>query len=94
MTSCLENGFAMKLKEQKMISITQEQFRVIQDFMSHMWHHFHTEEKADLSFWAEKLDEMKIPWAVQNNAAYLMEDRENGFRYFRQVLKTKGINVI
>lgn len=77
-----------------METVTQEQFRLLQGFMLHCWAVYHEKANKFFGFWAEQLDEAKIPWHIQNTAAYLMEDRENGFRYFRSLLSSKGIEVV
>lgn len=71
--------------------ITEKQFQLIRDFMTHIWHSVHFKTKTDHFFWAEKLDALKIPFEVQNTAANLMEDRSNGFMYFRNLLTRNNI---
>jgi hypothetical protein len=73
--------------------ITSVQFSLLQSFMTHCWCTFHDNENSEFEFWAKALDDAKIPWAVQNTAAYLMDKRENGFYYFRNLLKSKGIAI-
>lgn len=76
------------------MKITGKQFTLLQDFMFHCWNVYHNKTKSAFDFWAERLDEAKIPWSIQNLAASLMEDRENGFRYFRELLSLKGIEIM
>ncbi|MCF6207511.1 MAG: hypothetical protein L3J47_11600 [Sulfurovum sp.] len=79
----------------KEVVITQEQFSTLQGFMLHIWNcnHGKPENKRDHTFYAEKMDEAGISWYVQNTAAYLMEKRENGWKYFRGLLASRGILV-
>ena len=75
------------------LEISQEQFALLQGFMHHCWAVFHEKEKSNFPLWAIRLDNGKISWQVQNIAAHTMQDRANGFRYFREVLKEKGIKI-
>lgn len=78
----------------EMDTVTQEQFILLQGLMVHCWAVYHEDADEDFEFWAEQLDEAKVPWHVQNTAAYLMNNRENGFRYFRSLLASQGIEVV
>lgn len=75
-------------------SITEKQFEELQGFMFHCWTVYHDNAKGYFNSYAKCLDEAKIPWHVQNIAACLMTNRENGFRYFRDLLASKGIKVV
>ena len=85
---CIKQGVKMSF------SITDTQFEELQGFMFHCWTVYHDNAKEYFDFWAKRLDEAKIPWHIQNTAAYLMNDRENGFRYFRDLLASKDIKVV
>lgn len=75
-------------------SITPEQFMLLQGFMLYIWNVKHGDESSEyFSFWADQMDEAKIGWYTQNMAAYVMEKRENGWKYFRTLLKEQGIIV-
>jgi hypothetical protein len=76
-----------------MRTITNEQFNLLQGFMLHCWNVYYNNQKKEFSFWAKQLDETAIPWSIQNDAACLMDKRENGFYYFRNLLKDKGIQI-
>jgi len=71
--------------------ITEKQFELLRDFMTYVWHTVHDGSKSHHEFWAKQLDELNIPFAVQNEAANLMEKRENGFFYFRGLLEKRDI---
>jgi len=74
--------------------ITQKQFSELQGFMLHCWNVFHDNAPSEFDYWSKKLDELKISWHVQNTAAYLMNKRENGFLYFRNLLASKNIIIV
>lgn len=75
--------------------ITREQMEAIKAFMLYRWNRDHNQDDTpnSNSFWANRLDELKICWYVQNQAAYLMTKRENGFKYFSSLLKESGIEI-
>jgi len=78
-----------------MIEITNEQFNILQGFMLYIWNCNHNDEKSvGHGYYSELMDEYGISWRVQNTAAYLMEKRENGWKYFRSLLKMEGIVVV
>jgi len=83
----------------KNYKITPDQFMLLQGFMLYIWNKNHgddvkTKSKFDEnSFWATQLDDAGICWYVQNTAAYVMEKRENGWKYFRNLLEARGVYV-
>lgn len=72
-------------------TINDTQYDALLGFKLHVWNHYHGETKMDFGFWAEKLDNLKIPWFVQNTVAILMETRSNGFSSLKNLLKNEGI---
>lgn len=78
-----------------MQTITNKQFEALKGFKLHIWTHYHEKESCfDSSFWAEMLDDLKIPWFVQNTTAILMENRANGFSSLQNLLLKEGIEVV
>jgi hypothetical protein len=77
-----------------MYQITEEQLDALKGFKLHIWTHYHEKESHfDHSFWAQMLDDLKIPWFVQNTTAILMETRANGFSSLKALLQKEGILV-
>lgn len=76
-----------------MYQITSDQFDSLLGFKLHIWNHYHDESRCDFGFWAKKLDELQIPWFVQNTVAILMETRANGFSSLKSLLAKEGIEV-
>ena len=79
-------------------TITPDQFMLLQGFMLYRWNANHGDEKTNSkfdenSFWADQLDDADICWYVQNMAAHVMEKRENGWKYFRNLLKDEDIEI-
>ena len=69
-------------------AITDEQYNELAGFFTALQGHYHYNNKTDFRAWAERLDKINIPWALQNSIACLADDRRNGFLYFRTILKT------
>lgn len=38
------------------------------------------------AYYAERLDELEVPWAIQNSVAYAGSKRENWSRYMKDVI--------
>lgn len=77
-----------------MYQINEKQLETLKGFKLHIWTHYHEKESYfDSSFWAEQLDNLKIPWFVQNTTAILMETRANGFSSLKALLLKEGILV-
>jgi hypothetical protein len=77
-----------------MQTITEAQFDKLLGFKLHIWNHYHQDVKTDFGFWADLLDEAKIPWFVQNTVSILMENRANGFSSLRALLKGENILIV
>jgi hypothetical protein len=75
------------------ITINQQQFEVLQGFMTHCWCVFHTSEKEQFELWNNLMDELKIPFYAQNMASYLMRKKGNGTQYFSYLLEQEGIKI-
>jgi hypothetical protein len=52
------------------------------------------EFRKECAYKATELDELEIPWAVQNTIACAADKRSNGFIYFRTVLANCNIEVV
>lgn len=75
--------------------ITPDQFMLLQGFMLYVWNVNHGDESSEYySFWAEQLDNANIGWYIQNTAAYVMDKRENGWKYFSSLLQDKDIYLV
>lgn len=75
--------------------ITPDQFMLLQGFMLYVWNVNHGDETSEYySFWADQLDKAGVCWYVQNTAAYVMDKRENGWKYFRNLLQDKNIYIV
>ncbi len=75
------------------MTINETQFDALLGFKLHIWNCYHESGEADFSFWAQKLDELKIQWYIQNTVAILMETRANGFSSLKNLLASKEIFV-
>lgn len=76
------------------MQITEEQKEELKGFFLYMFSYIHGEEQNHFSWWAQKLDNLKIPWIVQNLIAGAAEDKQNGYIYFSSLLKKLQIEVI
>ncbi len=74
-----------------MQTISNKQYQLLKDFMLHCYHVIHNNNTNNYTFWAKLLDDNNIPWSVQNNAAYLMEDYNSKNYYSSTLLKSKNI---
>ena len=73
--------------------INSQQFDNLLGFYTHCFCVYHDKVKSDFAFWANRLDDIKVPWPVKNTVAALAECKDNQRFYFRTLLKQKGITV-
>lgn len=73
--------------------LSQRQADTLSGFFVHLWCVNFEGVKADYGFYANRLDELEVPWWVQNKVSGLADVRENNFFYFRTILKKIGVIV-
>ena len=73
--------------------INRHQLDNLLGFYTHCFCVYHDKVKSDFAFWANQLDDINVPWSVQNTVAVLAESKGNQRFYFRTLLKQKGITV-
>ena len=73
--------------------INEKQKEALFGLFLHCYGVYHHNQKADFEFYAKKLDELKVPFTVQNLIAQAAENRDNYYLYFSTVLKNNDIKV-
>lgn len=71
--------------------ISLKNYRLLSDFMDHVFNVYHYKNKSDFFTWAARLDAAGISWAVQNLAAGCMDDYKNKGLYNSTLLRGCGI---
>lgn len=77
-----------------MTCISSEQYDALTGLKLHAWNVYWNKVKPDWEFYAEMLDNLKVPWIAQNWTSCLMEKRENGFSTLSTLLKKHNIHVL
>ncbi|MFK5893574.1 MAG: hypothetical protein QM504_10170 [Pseudomonadota bacterium] len=72
------------------MSLSFKQYDLLTSFFAHVWAFYHDEGDNEFGFWALRLDELNISWAVQNITAELAVEWPNGFSCLRVLLQQKG----
>ena len=76
-----------------MTTINRKQLDLLSGFYTHCYCVYHDKVKQYFAFWADQLDEAKVPWSVQNSVANLAEDKSTQAQYMSTLLANKNITV-
>ncbi|MAD75601.1 MAG: hypothetical protein CML20_12580 [Rheinheimera sp.] len=71
--------------------ITEEQYKLLVDFFNHCFNVFHNSNADNFSWWAEKLDQNKISWKIQNSVSAIATNKDSKNLYLRSHLSNKGV---
>jgi hypothetical protein len=74
-------------------TISKKQRDVLHGFYMHIWGVIHDAAEKDFGFYAKKLDEMGVSWAIQNIVAGIADERNSIHFYFNTMLQKKGIEL-
>ena len=68
--------------------VSKEQWERLEALYIHCYCVYHEESVKDFAFHAERCDEVKISWRIQNQVAGLANDRKSKHVYFRNLMQT------
>lgn len=77
-----------------MRTINYSQYRLLQDFYLHCYNVFHFSAQDNFARWADDLDNLQIPWFIQNTVSDIAQDIKSKSLYLSSLLKNRSIQIV